>query len=257
MLIDGFTLVAQIVNFLILVWLLKRFLYKPILNAIDQREKHIALQMEEADNRKAEAAKELAAYQQMNEEFKNQRQKLLNKAVSEVDAERIRLLDELHLEVEMLRLDYLETLRREQQTFSSEITQLTQKQVFDIARKTLRDLASVSLEEQIAKAFLNKLEIITDEERKQMVAGFMSTHNPVIIRSSFNLSHDLQSQIKLKIKEVYQVEPTIIFETTPRLVSGITLIFGGLKIMWSIDEYLNELKNNLTELIKEKYQVNT
>lgn len=257
MLIDGFTLVAQIVNFLILVWLLKRFLYKPILNAIDQREKHIALQMEEADNRKAEAAKELAAYQQMNEEFKNQRQKLLNKAVSEVDAERIRLLDELHLEVEMLRLDYLETLRREQQTFSSEITQLTQKQVFDIARKTLRDLASVSLEEQIAKAFLNKLEIITDEERKQMVAGFMSTRNPVIIRSSFNLSHDLQSQIKLKIKEVYQVEPTILFETTPRLVSGITLIFGGLKIMWSIDEYLNELKNNLTELIKEKYQVNT
>lgn len=257
MLIDGFTLVAQIVNFLILVWLLKRFLYKPILNAIDQREKHIALQMEEADNRKAEAAKELAAYQQMNEEFKNQRQKLLNKAVSEVDAERIRLLDELHLEVEMLRLDYLETLRREQQTFSSEITQLTQKQVFDIARKTLRDLASVSLEEQIAKAFLNKLEIITDEERKQMVAGFMSTRNPVIIRSSFNLSHDLQSQIKLKIKEVYHVEPTIIFETTPRLVSGITLIFGGLKIMWSIDEYLNELKNNLTELIKEKYQVNT
>lgn len=256
MLIDGFTLVAQIVNFLILVWLLKRFLYKPVLNAIDQREKHIAQQIEDADTRKSEAEKELAAYQLMNEEFKNQRQKLLNKAVTEVDAERIRLMDELHLEVENLRLDYLETLRREQQTFGSEITQLTQKQVFDIARKALRDLASVSLEEQIAKAFLNKLETITQEERKQMVAGFMSTRNPVIIRSSSHLSPDLQSQIKLKIKEVYQVELTILFETTPRLVSGITLIFGGLKIMWSIDEYLNELKNNLTELIKEKYLMN-
>jgi F-type H+-transporting ATPase subunit b len=42
MLIDWFTVAAQIVNFLILVWLLKHFLYKPILDAIDAREKRIA-----------------------------------------------------------------------------------------------------------------------------------------------------------------------------------------------------------------------
>ena len=40
--IDWFTVVAQAINFLILVWLLKRFLYKPILHAIDEREKGIA-----------------------------------------------------------------------------------------------------------------------------------------------------------------------------------------------------------------------
>jgi len=38
MLIDWFTVVAQVINFLILVWLMKRFLYKPILNAIAARE---------------------------------------------------------------------------------------------------------------------------------------------------------------------------------------------------------------------------
>ena len=37
--INWFTVIAQLVNFLILVWLMKRFLYKPILNAIDEREK--------------------------------------------------------------------------------------------------------------------------------------------------------------------------------------------------------------------------
>ena len=57
MLIDWFTVGAQTLNFLILVWLLKRFLYKPILNAIDAREKRIAAELADADVKKAEAEK--------------------------------------------------------------------------------------------------------------------------------------------------------------------------------------------------------
>ena len=48
MLIDWFTVVAEIVNFLILLWLLKRFLYKPVLNAMDKREATIASRENEA-----------------------------------------------------------------------------------------------------------------------------------------------------------------------------------------------------------------
>ena len=51
MLIDWFTVGAQAVNFIILVWLLKRFLYKPILNAIDAREKRIATELAAAGAR--------------------------------------------------------------------------------------------------------------------------------------------------------------------------------------------------------------
>ena len=48
MLIDWFTVGAQALNFLILVWLMKHFLYKPILNAIDAREKLIATELADA-----------------------------------------------------------------------------------------------------------------------------------------------------------------------------------------------------------------
>ncbi len=57
MLIDWFTVGAQALNFLILVWLMKRFLYKPILHAIDEREKRIATELANADKKKAEAQK--------------------------------------------------------------------------------------------------------------------------------------------------------------------------------------------------------
>ena len=94
MLIDWFTVGAQALNFLILVWLMKRFLYKPILNAIDAREKRIAAELADADAKKAEAQKERDEFQHKNEEFDQQRAALLSKATDEAKAERQRLLDE-------------------------------------------------------------------------------------------------------------------------------------------------------------------
>ena len=87
MLIDWFTVGAQALNFLILVWLLKRFLYKPILNAIDAREKRIAAELADADAKKAEAQKERDEFQHKNEEFDQQRAALLSKATDEAKAE--------------------------------------------------------------------------------------------------------------------------------------------------------------------------
>jgi F-type H+-transporting ATPase subunit b len=66
MLIDWFTVAAQAVNFLILVWLMKRFLYKPILNAIDAREKKIAATVADASKQKADAEGEKNEFKKKN-----------------------------------------------------------------------------------------------------------------------------------------------------------------------------------------------
>src|SRR5665811_2539985 len=97
MLIDWFTIGAQALNFLILVWLLKHFLYKPILNAIDAREKRIAKELADADAKKAEAQKEHDEFQHKNEEFDQQRAALLSKAKEDAQAERQRPVSYTHL----------------------------------------------------------------------------------------------------------------------------------------------------------------
>src|SRR5579862_7181678 len=94
MLIDWFTICAQALNFLILVWLMKRFLYKPILYAIDAREKQVATELADADTQKTEAKKDHDEFQHKSEEFDRQRAALLSKATDEAKAERQRLLDE-------------------------------------------------------------------------------------------------------------------------------------------------------------------
>jgi F-type H+-transporting ATPase subunit b len=164
MLIDWFTVVAQALNFLILVWLLKRFLYKPILNAIDAREKQIATELADAEAKKAEASQERDEFTRKNEEFDQQRASLLNQAANEATAERQRLLDHARKESDALRNKWQEALRREHQTLSEELNRRTREEVFAIARKTLTDLATTSLEEQMTDAFIRRLGELSSAE---------------------------------------------------------------------------------------------
>ena len=134
MLIDWFTVSAQLLNFLILVWLLKRFLYKPILHAIDAREKRIAAELADAAATKADAEKERDDFRQKNEAFDRQRDDLLSKAQDEVEAERVRLLDEARQAADAVRAKRRDALNREQQSLNDEITRRTRAEVFAIAR---------------------------------------------------------------------------------------------------------------------------
>src|ERR1039457_4038510 len=148
MLIDWFTIGAQALNFLILVWLMKHFLYKPILNAIDTREKRIAKEVADADAKKAEAQKERDEFQHKNEEFDQQRAALLTKATNEAKAERQRLLDVARQTADALAAKRQEALRSEQQSLSEALSRGIREEVFAIARKALADLATASLEER-------------------------------------------------------------------------------------------------------------
>src|SRR5271165_3207246 len=130
MLINWFTVIAQAINFLILVWLLKRFLYKPILHAIDEREKGIATQLADVEAKKTVAQKERDDFQHKNEAFDQERAALLKKAADEAEAERQRLLGEAKRDADALRTKRQDTLESEQRNLNQEIVRWTQKQVF-------------------------------------------------------------------------------------------------------------------------------
>src|ERR1700677_1108753 len=159
--INWFTVAAQAINFLILVWLLKRFLYRPILHALDEREKGIAGQLAEAEAKKAEAQKERDDFQHKNEAFDQERAVLLKKATDEARAERQRLLDIARKDADALRAKRQEALRNEQRNLSREISRWAQREVFAVARKTLVDLAATTLEERMAAVFVQRLYALT------------------------------------------------------------------------------------------------
>ena len=251
MLIDWFTIVAQGLNFLILVWLMKRFLYKPILHAIDAREKLIATELADADRKKAEAQKERDDFQHKNEAFDQQRVGLMSKATGEAKAEQQRLLDEARRDADALRIKRQEALRNEQRNLSQEIIRWTQKEVFAIARKTLADLASTSLEERMSEMFIRRLRTLTGSAKDQLAAALKTSTQPANVRSAFDLPLDQHAAIQKTLNETFSADIHIHFETVPELVSGIELSANGQKVAWSIADYLTTLEKRTGELLHE------
>ncbi len=187
MLINWFTVFAQAINFLILVWLLKRFLYKPILNAIDAREKGIAAQLADAEAKKAEAQKDRDDFQHKNEAFDKERAGLLKKATDDAKTERQRLLDEAQKDADALRAKRQEALQAEQRNLNTEIVRWTQKEVFAITRKTLADLAGASLEERMGDVFVGRVRALDRPAKDQMAAAFKTSNHTVSVHSAFDL----------------------------------------------------------------------
>jgi F-type H+-transporting ATPase subunit b len=252
MLIDWFTVGAQALNFLILVWLMKRFLYKPILHAIDEREKRIATELANADKQKAEAQKESDEFKRKNEDFDQQRAALLGKATDEANTERQRLLEEARKSADALSAKRQETLRTEERNLHQAISQRTQQEVFAIVRKALTDLAATSLEERLSGIFIRRLREMDGQAKAGLAETLKSTSNPALVRSAFDLSEEKRAAIQKALNETFAAEIHVRFETAPDLISGIELSANGQKVAWSIAEYLMLMEKNIDELLKEK-----
>jgi F-type H+-transporting ATPase subunit b len=251
-LIDWFTVGAQALNFLILVWLMKRFLYKPILDAIDARETRIAAAIADADGKKAEAAKEREEFQHKNEAFDQQRAALVTQATDEANAERQRLLDDARQAADALSAKRMEMLRHDVHALAQAVGRRTQLEVFAIARQALTDLASTSLEARVADVFTRRLREMDGQAKAGLGESLKSASDPAIVRSAFDLPAESRADIQRALNDTCSADVRVRFETAPDLVSGIELTTNGHKVAWSIAEYLGSLERAVGELMTEQ-----
>ncbi|CDH45471.1 MAG: F0F1 ATP synthase subunit B [Candidatus Competibacteraceae bacterium] len=252
MLIDWFTVGAQVLNFLILVWLMKHFLYQPILDAIDTREQRIATELANAAAKDTQAQQERDEFQRKNAEFDQQRGALLKQATDEAQAERERLLDEARKAAAVLHAKRQETLNNEMQHLHQDLRRRTQQEVFAITRKALTDLAGTSLEERMVEVFAGRLRDLDETAKERLISALKASPNPVIVRTTFDLPPAQRASTEAAIKATLGAETPVQFGTAPDLISGIELATNGQKVAWSIADYVASLEKSVEELLKEK-----
>ena len=249
MLIDWFTVGAQALNFVVLVWLLKHFLYKPVLDAIDAREQQIAAQLADAEAKKAQAKKESNEFQRKNDDFEQQRAALLAKATGDADAQRQRLLDEARSAAKALSAKQREALAGETRNLNQALRLRVQTEVFSVARQVLRDLATASLEASACETFIARLRDLQGPARDALAGALKAPAGPVLLRSAFELPAAQRSAIQEAIQEIFALKVDLDFETAPALVSGIELSAHGQKFAWSIGDYLAALEREVASLL--------
>ncbi|EGF28243.1 F0F1 ATP synthase subunit delta [Rhodopirellula baltica] len=246
MLVDWFTVAAQAINFLILVWLMKRYLYRPILHAIDEREKKIAAELADADAKRAEAKQERDEFKHKNDEFDQQRAALLSKATEEAATVRTRLLDDATKAADELATKRRDALETEQKDLSDEISRRTHLEVFALTRKTLGDLASVDLEKRMCDVFTDHLRSLNGEVRQELFAATENGKQSTRVRSAFELPTEQRSQIQSALNEMMSADVPIQFDAEPDLISGIELTVNGKKMAWSVKGSLEGAEAGVT-----------
>jgi F-type H+-transporting ATPase subunit b len=250
MLIDWFTVVAQALNFLILVWLLKRFLYQPVLKAIEEREEKIKTRISEAESQKEQAEEERNAYRRQKRELEEQRDELLEKAHQEAREERRKLLQAARTESEALRTRLRQSIREEYETLHRDLRARLQDEVFAVARKVLDDLASESLEKHMADTFLRRLTGAEADQRTDLAAMLRESGGQVLIRSAFGLPAEQQDQLEQALGGIAGQPVDVQFEEDPGKISGVELTAGGYKMAWSIADYLQAFEDQLADWLE-------
>jgi len=145
-----------------------------------------------------------------------------------------------------------ETLRNDAHNLHQAISRRTQKEVFAIARKVLKDLAATSLEERLVDVFIRRLRGMDGKMKVGLVGALKKASDPALVRSAFDLIAEQQAAIQNALNEISSAEIHIRFETVPDLISGIELTSNGQKVAWSIADYLTSLEKGIDELLKEK-----
>lgn len=249
--LDWFTLVAQIVNFLVLVWLLKHFLYGRIVGAMNEREARIAGRLEEAARRRASAEQEAELFRTRNLKFEAERDLMLARAEEEADTHRKQLMDTARLDAEKAQAEWLETLGRERQGLLQDFRERLGQEIFALTRRGLKELADADLEQQVLKVFVERLQALDPAERDAIVTAVRDADREVEIRTAFPVSPEARESLTLSLRHELDDSVEVWFTTNADLICGIELRTHSHRFVWNLDSYLEGLEASLFEALDE------
>lgn len=252
MLIDYFTTIAQIFNFLVLVFLLRHFLYRPVIKSMDEREQKIASRLKEADEKRKAAEQEEESIRKIKQDLANKHDDMMAKAIEDAGAARDDLIKKAREEVDRSKADWYDALERQKDAFLTDMRIQAGKEVYAVARRALKDLANEELEGQMIGIFLERLENIEETDKERIKEFYKKPGQQIVIRSAFEIPEETRQKIQETLSHMIGTDMTVQYETAPDLISGIELVASDIKIAWSIDGYLDGLEADLSRTIEQR-----
>jgi F-type H+-transporting ATPase subunit b len=248
-LIDWFTIIAQILNFLILVFLLHRFLYGPIVKMMDEREEQIFARLKEANEREQVAEAEAERYRQAQTALEEDRRGVLIQAEQDAELRRKELLQQAREDAQDLQRHWREAIELEKETFLRELRQRTTQQIYAVARRALTDLADADLERQMLRVFVERLRSLDEAARRELRPS-PDDGAPLFVYSAFDLNEADRRSIEQSLEDVVGDYVPVTFETRPGLVNGLELRSASRRVAWNLAHYLTSLEDEIARLVE-------
>jgi F-type H+-transporting ATPase subunit b len=245
-LFDWFTVLAQIVNFVVLILLLKHFLYGRILRAIDSRESAIKARIAGAEETAHQAALQKEEYQKKLSAMEAARDEMLAEAQRDADRKRLELIEKAREEISSLEARWRADLERERAALFQDVRGRAAGEILYVVRRALRDLACCDLDQCAARVFLNKIGSMESSAWKELAGA------QLVVLSASDLPDEVRKTIEETLK-AHAINPVSVrFETAESLGWGLELRANGCKVAWSAEGYVDALEERLRDALAKK-----
>jgi F-type H+-transporting ATPase subunit b len=227
--LDPWTLVLQTVNVVVLVWLLSRFLFRPIVDIVAARRAAANALIADAEAIRAKAQTEAAAVTQQRGELVADGERIRAAARDSAEAERATVLRQAEGTASRLRDEAEQAIAREQQATREALEHEATDLALTIATRLLERLPVRILNQ----AFLEGItEVLATHSSRASLSG-----SPVEVRSAAPLDAASQADCKAMLVRLLGHVPELTFRTDPRLIAGVELAFPDVVVRnsWQSD----------------------
>lgn len=230
--LDPFTFVAQMVNFAILLWILKKVLYGPVLAAIAAREQAYLARQAHLDELEKVCQDQTAALDQERLTLQRQREEMTREGLREASEIKEGELSRNRREVALLRQRWEQAVEEQKDAFLTRLRERTGRTVLTVVRRVLTDLSgSQELQKLAVDRFLSRY-----PERDPEAS--------VLVRSAAEIDSTQRAALESRFSQVA-------YELDPGLVLGLELVKDGQRVGWSIPQYLEGLNAEFETSLRE------
>jgi F-type H+-transporting ATPase subunit b len=221
------TFLFEIVNFVVLAYILHRLLYRPLRQAIDARRAAANRSQVEADNARAEA---VALQQQLEgrlADIDRHRQESIRQAREQAEAERKKLLQETEQTVQRRQEELRQALDRERAEALADLRTEVIQQAIEMSARILTEASDLTLSQQLALRLVERLTQLSSTDREHLREQWRPADDATILETAAELPEATLQQIKDALTSVLGQEPNLVVRTRATLLGGVRLRVAG------------------------------
>ncbi len=250
--IDLFTFCAQIFNLLLLLYLLRRFLYLPVLKAVVERQKYIQRELRKASIAHTKAQELEAVCEKRIAEIEVERQQILASTRKQAEELAQRLTVEAQTQFEQAQKQWKKRLASQEQTFELAIGELVVAHFQKFANSALTQMADVNLNELIIEKLQEKIKNLPMRKKQEFAEAYQNK-KMILVQSAQKLDASKKDELKRFISQQFGLSDEVKFKfaVNNKLVSGIAVQADDQLIAWNLATYFDEFQKNMKNDVRQ------
>ena len=234
------TFVLEIVNFLVLVWILRRFLYRPVVNALRRRQENIAEELERAASLKAESAGLKRQYESRLQDWELEKQQARESLQAEIGEEKARQLGQLQAELAEDRKNAAAVVERQRREERHRDLENAHRQGARFATKLLEAAAGPELESRLFELLIQALDSMSEDRRDDLRQRCAAAGGLITVTSAYPMPKAQLETLRQRLSANPASDTRLEHRLDPDLVAGFQIIIDALVLHLNLRDELED-----------------